>query len=69
MRIVVEGGKALLNPYSVILPAGAGHGPEGREPARRLAAWLASPEGQAAIGGFTLAGQRLFNPVSVPKPE
>lgn len=69
LRIVVEGGSALLNPYSVIVPSPAGHRPEGREPARRLAAWLLSADGQAAIGGFTVAGQRLFNPVAAPKPE
>ena len=69
LGIVVEGGRALLNSYSVIVPTAAGYRPEGREPARQLAAWLASAEGQAAIGGFTVAGQRLFNPVAVPKPE
>lgn len=69
LRIVVEGGAALLNPYSVIVPRAEGHRPEGREPARQLAAWLLSAEGQDAIGGFTVAGERLFNPVAAPKPE
>lgn len=69
LRIVVEGGSALLNRYSVIVPVPAGHRPEGREPARRLAQWLMSAEGQTAIGAYTLAGQRLFHPVSDPKPE
>lgn len=69
LRIVVEGGSALLNRYSVIVPTPAGHRPEGREPARRLAQWLTSTDGRTAIGAYTLAGQRLFHPVSDPKPE
>lgn len=69
LRIVVEGGTALLNRYSVIVPTPANHRADGREPARRLASWLVSAEGQAAIGAYTLAGQRLFNPVAEPKPD
>jgi len=69
LRIVVEGGAALLNRYSVILPTPTSHRPDGREPARRLASWLVSAEGQAAIGAYTLAGQRLFNPLAEPKPD
>lgn len=67
--IVVEGGAALLNRYSVILPTPGNHRPDGREPARRLASWLISAEGQAAIGDYTVAGQRLFNPLAEPKPD
>jgi tungstate transport system substrate-binding protein len=33
-----------------------------------LAEWLVSPEGQAAIGAYRIAGERLFNPsASEPK--
>jgi tungstate transport system substrate-binding protein len=69
LRLLVEGDRALLNRYSVIVPTPAGHRPEGREPARRLAAWLLSPTGQTAIGAYMLAGQRLFHPAADPKPE
>ena len=69
LRILVEGGRALLNRYSVIVPNPAGHRLEGREPARRLAAWLLSPAGQTTIGAYMLAGKRLFHPVADPKPE
>ena len=69
LRILVEGGRALLNRYSVIVPNPAGHRLDGREPARRLAAWLLSPAGQTAIGAYMLAGKRLFHPVGDPKPE
>jgi tungstate transport system substrate-binding protein len=33
-----------------------------QEPARRLAEWLSSPEGQAAIAGFKVDGEQLFHP-------
>jgi ABC-type tungstate transport system permease subunit len=31
-----------------------------REPAQRLADWLTSADGQAAIGAYTLDGEQLF---------
>ena len=37
-------------------------------PAQRLADWLASPEGQAAIASYTKDGQKLFQPKADPKP-
>ena len=33
-----------------------------KEPARRLADWLTSADGQAAIGASTLDGKQLFYP-------
>jgi tungstate transport system substrate-binding protein len=66
--ILVEGAKALLNRYSVIVPNPAEHRPQGREPARRLAAWLLSPEGQRAIAAYKVAGQTLFHPMTDPIP-
>ena len=36
--------------------------------AQRFAQWLVSPEGQAAIGGYEVAGEQLFHPsAAVPK--
>jgi tungstate transport system substrate-binding protein len=35
--------------------------PEARQEAR-LAEWLSSPEGQAAIAGFKVDGEQLFHP-------
>jgi len=66
--VVVEGARALLNRYSVIVPKPEEHRPEGREPARRLAAWLLSEEGQRAIGGYRVAGEALFHPAAEPAP-
>ena len=39
-----------------------------QEPTRRFAQWLASPEGQAAIGCYEVKGKQLFHPsAAVPK--
>jgi tungstate transport system substrate-binding protein len=60
--VLVEGDPRLLNRYDVILMNPAKH-PEAKEaPARRFADWLASPAGQAAIGGYEVKGQQLFHP-------
>ena len=68
LRIVLEGDPRLLNRYDVILLNPQTHPQAKQDPAHRFAAWLASPEGQAAIGGYMIAGQRLFHPESDPKP-
>jgi tungstate transport system substrate-binding protein len=68
MKIEVEGDRSLLNRYDVILLDSKAHPQAQQEPAHRLAAWLASPDGQAAIGGYMLAGQGLFHPEADPKP-
>ncbi len=67
--IAVEGATALLNVYSVIVPNPAEHREEGRAPARRLADWLLSAEGQAEIAGYRLGGQTLFHPNADPLPR
>jgi tungstate transport system substrate-binding protein len=68
MQIEVEGDPRLINRYDVILLNPQAHPQAKREPAHAFAAWLASPEGQAAIAGYTISGQRLFHPESDPKP-
>jgi len=68
LRILVEGGRDLLNRYDVITLNPHEHAQAGQQPARQLADWLASAEGQAAIGGYAIAGQRLFHPEADPKP-
>jgi tungstate transport system substrate-binding protein len=69
MKIALEGDPRLLNRYDVILLNPQTHPQAKQGPARRFTAWLGSPEGQAAIGAYTIAGQRLFHPESDPKPE
>jgi tungstate transport system substrate-binding protein len=68
LQIEVEGDPRLLNRYDVILLSPAMHPQAKQEPAQQFARWLVSPEGQAAIAGYTIAGQRLFHPESDPKP-
>jgi tungstate transport system substrate-binding protein len=68
LRIVLQGDPRLLNRYDVILLNPTTHPEVKQAPAHRLAAWLASPDGQAAIGGYMMAGQRLFHPEADPKP-
>jgi tungstate transport system substrate-binding protein len=58
----------LLNLYDVILVNSRTHPQAQQIPARRLAEWFASSEGQAAIASFTIGGQKLFHPEADPKP-
>jgi len=67
MRIVLEGDRRLLNVYDVILLNPATHPQVQQAPAQALAHWLASPEGQSAIAGYTKGGQKLFHPETDPK--
>jgi tungstate transport system substrate-binding protein len=68
MKIELEGDRRLLNRYDVILLDPARHPEAQQAPAKRLASWLESAEGQAAIGDYTIAGERLFHPEADPKP-
>ncbi len=68
LHILVEGGQDLVNRYDVITLNPAEHTPAGQSPARQFAQWLTSEAGQAAIGGYTIAGQRLFHPEADPAP-
>ncbi len=68
LRIVVEGGRDLLNRYDVITLNPSEHEPAGRLPAQQLAAWLGSTAGQTAIGDYMVSGKRLFHPESDAKP-
>lgn len=56
------GSMSLLNRYDVILLDPKKHPEAKQEPARRFADWLASPEGQAAIGDYKINGEALFHP-------
>ncbi len=67
--IVVEGDRRLLNYYDVIELNPQKHPTIKRAQAKLLADWLASKEGQAEIGGYTVAGEKLFHPEADPKPK
>jgi tungstate transport system substrate-binding protein len=60
--VAVEGDAHLLNRYDVIELNPAKHPNTKLPAAHRLAEWLVSPEGQAAIGAYRIQGERLFNP-------
>ena len=68
LRVELEGDPRLLNRYDVILLNPQTHPQAKQAPAHRFAAWLSSAEGQAAIAGYTMAGQRLFHPEADAKP-
>jgi len=60
--VLVQGDPRLLNRYDVIQLSPSLHPNVKVEPARALAEWLAGPEGQAAIGAYTIDGEQLFHP-------
>jgi tungstate transport system substrate-binding protein len=68
LKIVVQGDRRLLNRYDVILLNPRTHPQAQQGPAHRLAEWLASPGGQAAIAQYAKGGQTLFHPEADPKP-
>jgi tungstate transport system substrate-binding protein len=60
--IVIEGDPRLINRYDVIELNPRKHGVARLDAAKIFADWLASPEGQQAIGAYQVNGQQLFNP-------
>jgi len=62
LKIVIEGDPRLLNHYDVILLDPKRHPEAQHEAAKRLADWLLSADGQAAIGAYQIGGEQLFHP-------
>ena len=60
MALLLEGDPALHNQYSYLPVAPDRHPHVAAEAAEAVEAWLVSPEGQAAINGYRVAGARLF---------
>ena len=68
ITVLVEGDPRLLNRYDVILLNPGKHPVPKQALVQRFAQWLLSPEGQAAIGGYEVAGEQLFHPsAAAPK--
>ncbi|HEY3908822.1 MAG TPA: substrate-binding domain-containing protein [Stellaceae bacterium] len=68
LAVLVEGDPRLLNRYDVILLNPKKHPQAKQAPAHRFASWLASSEGQTAIGGYKVKGEQLFHPsAAAPK--
>ncbi len=62
LAIAVAGDPHLINRYDFIELNPAKHPDAKLTAAHRLAEWLVSAEGQAAIGEFQLGGEQLFHP-------
>ena len=60
--ILAEGDPRLFNQYGVIAVNPARHPGVKAEAGGRFVDWLLSPEGQEAIGSYTVGGQQLFFP-------
>ncbi len=60
--MLAEGDALAANPYGVILVNPRRHPHVRAEAGQRLIDWLTSPEGQALIAGYRVAGEQLFFP-------
>ncbi|MDA1001186.1 MAG: substrate-binding domain-containing protein [bacterium] len=68
LKVLVERGKSLLNPYSVIRVNPKRHLHVNSNLARQYADFLVSQEGQNRIASFRLSGKVLFHPSARPVP-
>jgi tungstate transport system substrate-binding protein len=67
LELLVQGDTYLSNHYDVILLDPKRH-PEAKiDAAYRLADWLLSPTGQAAIGSYKVDGEQLFHPFATER--
>ena len=62
LGIVVEGDKRLFNQYGVMLVNPKKHPSVKADLGQSFVDWLISPEGQMAIAGYRINGERLFFP-------
>jgi tungstate transport system substrate-binding protein len=62
LAILVEGDKRLMNQYGVILVNPDKHPSVKRADGQAFIDWLVSPQGQAAIAEYKIAGEQLFFP-------
>jgi tungstate transport system substrate-binding protein len=62
LAILVEGDKRLMNQYGVMLVNPERHPSVKRADGQAFIDWVVSPEGQAAIAAYTIAGEQLFFP-------
>ncbi|HSN71450.1 MAG TPA: substrate-binding domain-containing protein, partial [Steroidobacteraceae bacterium] len=60
--LLVQGDERLFNQYGVIMVNPAKHPQVKEQHAQAFIDWLVSPEGQAAIADFRLAGEQAFFP-------
>ncbi len=61
LKVLVEGGKELLNPYGIIAVSPYRYPHVNYEDAMLLISWMTSPECQEMIAGFKVNGDILFH--------
>lgn len=62
LEILFQGDPALFNPYGIIVVSPKRYPDNNYAGAMALVDWITSAEGQKLIGGYTIAGERLFTP-------
>ena len=62
LKVVLEGGKELFNPYGIIAVSQMRYPDINKEGAQALIEWMLSEEGQNMIGDFKIDGKQLFIP-------
>ncbi|WP_264045898.1 extracellular solute-binding protein [Methylobacterium flocculans] len=62
LTILVEADKRLFNPYGVMLVNPSKYPSVKAKEGQAFVDWLVSPEGQAAIASYKIAGEQLFFP-------
>ncbi len=62
LAILVQGDPRLLNQYGIMLVNPAKHAHVKQDLGRKFVDWIVSPEGQAAIAAYRIAGEQLFFP-------
>jgi tungstate transport system substrate-binding protein len=63
MEVLCEGGKAMLNPYSIIVVNPLRHPHVRYMESMMLIAWTTSPEGREIISRFKVGAEQLFQPL------
>ncbi len=66
LTILVEGDKRLFNQYGVMLVNPAKHPHVKKDLGQQFLDWIVSPDGQRAIGQYSIGGQQLFFPNAGP---
>ncbi len=66
LKVLLGGGKELLNPYGVIAVNPGRHSHVRYDLAIKYIRFLTSPDGQRLIGAFRLKGKKLFHPAAAP---
>ena len=62
LAILVEGDRRLMNQYGIMLVNPEKHPSVKRADGQAFVDWVVSPEGQAAIADYKIAGEQLFFP-------